>query len=98
MISLSTLKCIDFSPCPLLLNSPLSQKHWRHEILDDRILRNLISFSLQFDPMIRQVCQFRFRTMSVLIQATRKTNIREGICEHISQLPVNNRAMAFDTS
>ena len=39
--------------------------------------------------MIRRVCQCKFRTTSLLIQAPRKTNDREGIREHLPQLSVN---------
>ena len=34
---------------------PTSQKHWRHGLPDDRILRNLPSYSLQIDSMISRV-------------------------------------------
>ena len=58
-------------------------------MLDDRIQRNSTSFLLSFDSRIRVVCQCRFRTTFLLIQAPRKTNDREGIFGHISQLSVN---------
>ena len=67
----------------------LSQRHWRHEILCDWILRNSPSFVLQLCPKIRRVCQCKFRIISFLIQAPRKTNDREGIYEQNSQLSVN---------
>ena len=46
--------------------------------MGDQILINSLSFSLQFGPRIRRVCQCRFRTFSFVIQAPRKTNEREG--------------------
>ena len=58
-------------------------------MVDDRIERNLPSYSLPFDSMIHLVCQCWWRTTFLLIQAPRKTNDREGISEHISQLSVN---------
>ena len=39
--------------------------------------------------MIRQVCQCKFRTTSLLIHIPKMTNDREGICEHNPQLSVN---------
>ena len=42
-----------------------------------------------FCPKIRRVCQCKFRTISFLIRAPRKTNDREGIYEHNPQLSVN---------
>ena len=55
MLSSLPLKWIDFLPCPLLLNSPL-KKHWRHEILGDRILYVVGASSfLQFVPNFRLV-------------------------------------------
>ena len=51
--------------CPLLcFLILLSQWHWKHEILDDQILRNLPSYSLQIESMICWVCQCKFRTIS----------------------------------
>ena len=39
----------------------LSQRHWKHGKLDDRNLRNLPSYSLQIDSIIRRVYQSKFR-------------------------------------
>ena len=83
-VFMTTIECIDFLPPSLLL----SEKHWRHETLDDQVLRNLPSYSLQIDSMFRRVCQCKFRTSSLLIQAPRKTNDREVIYELNSQLSV----------
>ena len=44
---------------------------------------------LQFCPKIHQAFHCKFRTTSFRIQALRKTNDREGICEHNSQSSVN---------
>ena len=82
------MKCTDFLLPALLRNSPLT-RHWRHEMLDDQILVSLPPFSLQIDSMIRRVCQCKFRTIFLLIQAPRKTHDREGICELNSQLSEN---------
>ena len=84
MFSWQPLKCI-LLLCFVIL---LSQRHWRHKILDDWILRNLPSYFQQIDSMISHVCQCKFRTTSLLIQAPRKTNDREGICELNLQLSV----------
>ena len=85
MFSSLPFKCIDFFPPPYA-SQLLPQ---RPEILDDRILSNVQSFSVQFEPMIRRVFHRGFHTISLLIQAPRKTNDREGICEHNSQLSLN---------
>ena len=60
----------------------LSRMHWRHEISDDRIERNLPSHSLLIgfhDPSGLSV-QVPYHFSSD--PAPRKTNDREGICEH----------------
>ena len=88
-VFMTTIECVLTSCSLLCFVILLSQRHWKHEILDDRILGNLPSCSLQIDSMNRRVCLCRFRTISLLIQAPRKTNDREGICEHNSQLSLN---------
>ena len=40
-------------------------------------------------PLSSWFGEYRFRTIFLLIQAPRKTNDHEGICEHVQQLSVN---------
>ena len=71
--------------CHVLGFSILSlQRHWRQEMSDDQNLRNSTSCFLQFDPRIRRVYHSRFRTISCVIQAPRKTHDREKMSEHTS--------------
>ena len=68
----------------------LSQRHRRHEILDDRNLRNSSSCSLQFRPRIRLVCEFKFRTIFSCDPGPKNDQYdRERIYEHILQLSVD---------
>ena len=66
---------------------PLSQRHWKHEMLSDRILYVIGASSfLHFCPNFRLVHHNTSHTILFLIQVLRKTNDSKGICERISQL------------
>ena len=88
MFCVLPLKCIDFSPPPLLLKSTLSKALVTRNI-GCLVLRNSPAFSLQFCPKIHLVCDRKFRTTSFQTQALKKTNDREGIYEHTFELSLN---------
>ena len=79
MFSSLPLKCKDLYCHVLCFVILLSRRHWRHETLGGQILRNLPSCSLHFGNKIRRDYQCRFRTISFMVQASRKTNDREEI-------------------
>ena len=89
-LSLS-LNWVDFLPCSLLSNSPLSQIHWMLEKLGDQILYLIgVSLFLQCCPTVRLVHQNKSCTISFLIQVPRMTNDRKETCEHTSELQQNS--------
>ena len=90
VIVLSTASGCDVTNCATTLQGftasqgTVGTKYWT-----TGIQRNSTSFLLPIDPRIHLVCQCKFRSTFLLIQVSRKTNDREAICEHNSQLSVN---------